>query len=1011
MQARVLSFSQYEDGYHGMEQLSLKEGRSRGKRRVSVIRLGRSDDGRQMRHLLAFRGIVGGESWQIPPGATIHQAVLRLTLTGPDWSAPLQVSSLPGAWGPRGATCFRNGLGAEWSICEAGGEAPRDEGLSATRIQATRRMSYSIDVTESLRRQVAALAINDGHLDRLPGWLLASASGEYFEFFSAERHPDRAGNQRRPRLLVALGEDRLVPELAAEERLPLLEPSPRGIADSERAVLLDEDGRTFVRGRPYLPFGIAYWQGVPSSEQLEAFHFNLLEWTTPGHPVDWEFAERNDIMIGVIPPLPEVLARGRSSVGSDFPRHQSALLYYLLGDDLTLAKRQRVIARRNAVVEADPLHLTLGHVKASDLRNVEAYADIVDVPLFYSYGHLRSFRDYLGQLEAVRARFGGRFVYSLYGVHFPLSMSLNRNLPFLQSKKYPSPAQMRILHYLQLAAGVRGFLAYAAGLGLGELQYGVDKLQERGILGAELKLIGEEILLAEEEPLDRLQVDSPEVRGRMLRRRGGDRILLLHRLPEGVERQVDGSLLTDLRLELKGEEIAQNAYEVSFPAVTPLAIDQGRIEIPRFELTSLVVVSEDEEWVDELRRGMAALLPSVAEMAVAGARYHLRHKVGFSAGMIEQLGWSHPEVDRALRHGSMRVEEAGALLLERRYEEAFEAARSAERHAREADALIYRAAVSIASTPAAPERLGVFLLNPFLSFKTFAALPQAATAGLEEAGWRRQAASAGGPVGSVAERVHRLTRRDRRRARRLPAGELTEARFDQHLATWGSVSGYRDVVRLDRIGAGLKLAFVVGELHSWPELQLGARVLGDAYTAADPTRKWQYFLWDHPAGEPAYLSLTTTDAVKRRLVDRSIHGETVIGWLSARPLQPGRRAVGELVSRLPMRLYALRLEGGQHYELAVEGAPEVVAAVLVAEGEHSAIPRIVVTTGAEGRAAFRAERSTTAAVLVKPGIQGTRDQQSIAGLPYAVSVTRAEPDAGRAHRTEEPRAGLGSPVE
>ncbi len=224
--ARTLRFQQGMNGYERALGIGIDQRRPGFSDASGLVWVVTQDNGgAESQGLLRFDDIFGADPAQVPPGARIESAVLRIF-----------VSKEPEAW-TRNRVTFHPlrvawGRGAAWNFAGWGGDGVQVDGREASTEPAAQvafsnaGYYYNLDVTSTVRAWAAGEANQ--------GWLLRNHMGNNFGFTT----PQAVALHERPELIVTFDSDpaNRAPQITAQRTVG------EGASVRLEAVAHDEDG-------------------------------------------------------------------------------------------------------------------------------------------------------------------------------------------------------------------------------------------------------------------------------------------------------------------------------------------------------------------------------------------------------------------------------------------------------------------------------------------------------------------------------------------------------------------------------------------------------------------------------------------------------------------------------------------------------------------------------------------------------------------------------------------------
>ena len=444
--------------------------------------------------------------------------------------------------------------------------------------------------------------------------------------------------------------------------------------------VLFKENRLYVNGNPFFFFGV---DGVVDNlESMRRHHVNtIFSWNIRKSATIINEANRLGIMI--IPYLhgPSWNEEMKKSLKEIQPK--SAILAWNIGDDLTLKHLNKVKEAYNCIRKIDPnVHRPM--MLDSSPKSAKKYANFVEMYSNYTYPLLKSrplskYREYLIN---GRQRVGmEKFFWTWIQAHTQIWYSKRffgktHHCPSF----FPDAEHLRLLTYEAISAGVRGILYYNSRF-FKESWYGKDRYAELGILGAELEMIGP--FLAEGEvDIKNMHTLMPENVAVSIVNFSKGKLIILVKEGKEYQYQPDMAIVKDLSLSFSKNEVqGKRAYSLDFPNIIELkkrkSKDTVAFILPSMELTSMVLLTKDNELLDQIKVKMERLLPDVSKFAieVLEGKKEKVEWVERSLKHIPQL----EDVDTALKRASNLLLRAKSALQKGNYRSAYLMARMGQR--------------------------------------------------------------------------------------------------------------------------------------------------------------------------------------------------------------------------------------------------------------------------------------------------------------------------------------------
>jgi|GEM_PF-2690465 len=214
--------------------------------------------------------------------------------------------------------------------------------------------------------------------------------------------------------------------------------------------------------------------------------------------------------------------------------------------------------------------------------------------------NVEGYAGYRYQHQWIQAHQQG-FVYS----DFDLSLSSGMAESFLASSE-----QLRLELYEGLISGVKGFYLFAD-------QYLVDngmgrgRRNESGLVFKEIDLV-QQLILEGQRNLLTVQETPEEIEGASFTLDNSQLLVLRRKNPEEYIKYVDDSTLTDVTLS---KNFPGNAYRIRLTGIDTLQTDGSDIVLDNFDLSELILVTENAALLDSVQSRINRWLPSAASEA------------------------------------------------------------------------------------------------------------------------------------------------------------------------------------------------------------------------------------------------------------------------------------------------------------------------------------------------------------------------------------------------------------
>lgn len=182
----------------------------------------------------------------------------------------------------------------------------------------------------------------------------------------------------------------------------------------------------------------------------------------------------------------------------------------------------------------------------------------------------------------------------------------------------PTAEQERLITYQALVSGVKGEI-YFYPESLTDEGMGRNRRNELTILWHEASLVND-ILAGGDAPIP-LKTSDPTIEAALIKA-GRESVIVLVKDERHYNRYVDQAVVKGLRVELPAD-IDRNApvYRIDWPHAEKLPISGSAqkpyLSIPRFTLTSMLLLTADSAHVEAIERSMARELPKMARCAAA----------------------------------------------------------------------------------------------------------------------------------------------------------------------------------------------------------------------------------------------------------------------------------------------------------------------------------------------------------------------------------------------------------
>ena len=393
-------------------------------------------------------------------------------------------------------------------------------------------------------------------------------------------------------------------------------PSEKPIAASGRVKF--QKNRLLVDGKPFFFLGT---DGILDSlAAMKAHHFNTALIWDPDRKVDLlDRAESADMML--IPSLPGPKWAPKYTDYVKKAASKNVILSWNIGDDLNSRhaasvwesiKLVRSIDRYNRPINCDVWGPYLDYyVNVADMPSEYYYPLLHDQPLKYYKDLLLNGREELG-FE--------RFYWTW--VQTNMQVWYSKEIQGLETNWgpgfAPDPEQVRILTYLAMGAGSRGII-YFHWRFLKDDWFGNARYAEIAIIGCELDVIGP--MLAQGDYFGTVKFSQPDVDASVIKVPEGF-IVLLTKLGDGYRYQVGAADVKPgiLQIPLPVPKKGFSARLLDFGQTQALAVHARNqmleVDVPAFDLTAVLLISTNEELLEQKESQMKALLPDAAKFAI-----------------------------------------------------------------------------------------------------------------------------------------------------------------------------------------------------------------------------------------------------------------------------------------------------------------------------------------------------------------------------------------------------------
>jgi len=449
-----------------------------------------------------------------------------------------------------------------------------------------------------------------------------------------------------------------------------------------------QNGHLYVDGRPFFFVGFELSSEVARLTELKRRGINtVFVWPRDDFAEAYREVEATGLMF--IPYLvPANVYRNRRGWGEDKLRQVVAsllpapnLLLWNMSDDAHLDDIGYIAFGSGLVRALDQGRRPIG---ADCHSGYELYGQFLEAPRNYAYPMLQartSFRDYKRWLRENRNLWGQRnpLFYTVTQPHAQgwYGRLIDPGPIWNRGAAVPGSAQTRSIHYGAIAAGARGFFPFSC-VAFNDELLGADRFEAYSLLATELSITGP--LFAGGVPRADLSTSDEWVEASPFVFEKGYAVVVQRFCPfDNFE--FDANVAKDVVVDLPDDADADaKAYEAGFPRLGELVVKQAdggrQFVLPRLDVATTVVVTADQNLVQELAAQIEAKLPLAAEFSIAAARAKRRKY----APIVARLNSRDSEFGAA----AATVAQAQARHDAGRYAEAFTLGREAELRTRRA---------------------------------------------------------------------------------------------------------------------------------------------------------------------------------------------------------------------------------------------------------------------------------------------------------------------------------------
>jgi len=379
------------------------------------------------------------------------------------------------------------------------------------------------------------------------------------------------------------------------------------------------DNRLYVDGKPFFPYGC--WGVIDSVETMRRHHFTCVFSGMGGTEELLAASEGTDFMVITYPYAPSWGPKHEEHVLA--VRDHPNLLAWNIGDDLKGEDVEKVRQAYDFIRANDPHERP---IMLDVIHGFEEYTWFDEMFNTYDYPLLKpgTMLDYIDRFHREHAIVGAdRYLWTWVQAHVQIWYTqryLDPTVKWMPSR-YPDGENLRMVAYSALAAGCRGLLWFPSRY-FAEEYHGADRLAEAGLLGCELEVIGP--WLAEGTVGPELETSAEDLHVWPVDFPGG-RLLLAMVIDDRTQYHVGGGVATD-RAVILDRPIPEDAefWELTAgcrPRPPRLwgggGLNEARDELtlPIFDMTTLVLITDDESVKEQARDRMRAVEADAARFA------------------------------------------------------------------------------------------------------------------------------------------------------------------------------------------------------------------------------------------------------------------------------------------------------------------------------------------------------------------------------------------------------------